>query len=73
MQGDGDRDGALSSQGGHGTLRLGLVARGFDPGAAQVGHLVKLDTVLFWDHGAGWCRTCFCGQTEKVVMVFIVL
>lgn len=66
MKGDGNGDGTLSSQGGHGPLRLCLIARGFDPGAAQVGQFVKLDTVLLQDSGAGWCWTCFCGQTERV-------
>lgn len=46
MQGDGDGDGTFSPQGGHGPLCLRLVARGFDPRAAQVGELVELDTVL---------------------------
>lgn len=68
MQGDGDGDGTLSSQGGHCTLCLCFVARGFDPGAAQVGQLVELDAVLLQVSGAGWCWTCWClcGHTETL-------
>lgn len=65
MQCDGDGDGTLSTQGGHGPLSLCLIAGGFNPGAAQVRQLVELDTVLFWHCGAGWCWT-FCRQTEML-------
>lgn len=58
MQRDGDGDGTLSAQGGHGSLRLALVPGGFHPGAAQVGQLVELDAVLLQHRGAGWCWTC---------------
>lgn len=58
MQCDGDGDGALSTQGGHGSLRLTLVSGGFDPCAAQVGQLVELDTVLLQHRGADWSWTC---------------
>lgn len=46
MQCDGDGDGTLGPQGDHCPLRLGLVAGGFDPGAAKVRQLVELNTVL---------------------------
>lgn len=46
MQGDGNGDGAFSTQGGHSPLRFRLIAGGFNPGAAQVGQLVELNTVL---------------------------
>lgn len=58
MQRDGDGDGTLSTQGGHGSLRLTLIPRGFDPRAAQVGQLVELDTVLLQHWGADWGWTC---------------
>ena len=70
MQGDGDGDGAFSPQGGHGPLRLCLVAGRFDPGAAEVGQLVELDTVLLQHCGAGWCWTRFCGQTERLLLLY---
>lgn len=54
MQRDGDGDGALSTQGGHGSLRLSLIPGGFDPRAAQIGQLVELDTVLLQHWGADW-------------------
>lgn len=56
---DWDGDGALSAQRGHGPLCLALVPGGFDPCAAQIGQLVKLDTVLLQHRGAGWCWTWF--------------
>lgn len=58
MQRDGDGDGALSAQGGHGSLRLALVPGGLDPRAAQVGQLVELDAVLLQHRGADWSWTC---------------
>lgn len=58
MQRDGDGDGTLSTQGGHGSLRLALIPGGFDPRAAQVGQLVELDTVLLQHRRADWCWTC---------------
>lgn len=58
MQRDGDGNGTLSTQGGHGSLRLTLIPGGFDPCAAQVGQLVELDTVLLQHRGAHWCWTC---------------
>lgn len=65
MQGDGNGDGALGSQGGHGSLRLRLVAGGFDPGAAQVRKLVELDAVLLYDSGTRQCWTWFCGEMGR--------
>lgn len=58
VQCDGDGDGALSTQGGHGSLCLTLVSGGFDPCAAQVGQLVELDTALLQHWGADWSWTC---------------
>lgn len=57
MQRDGDGDGALRPQGGHGSLRLALVPGGFDPRAAQVGQLVELDAVLLRHRRADGCHT----------------
>lgn len=59
MQGDRDGDGTLGTQRGHGSLGLGLITRGFDPGAAQVRQLIELDAVLLWRSGAARCWTCF--------------
>lgn len=58
MQRDGDGDGTLSTQGGHGSLRLSLIPGGFDPRAAQVGQFVELDTVLLQYRGPDWGWTC---------------
>lgn len=65
MEGDGDVFGTLSYQRGHRSLCLGLIARGFDPGAAQVGQFVELDTVLLQGRGGGRCRTDFCLKTTN--------
>lgn len=65
MQGDWDRDGTFSSQCGHGPLCLCFVARGFDPGATQVGKLVKLHTVFLLGCGAGWYQAWLCEQTKS--------
>lgn len=65
MQGDRDGDSTLSPQGGHGLLCLCLIAGGFDPGAAQVGQLVELDTVFLQNCWTRWCWNWFCGQTTE--------
>lgn len=60
---DWDGDGTLSAQGGHGPLCLALIPGGFDPCAAQIGQLVKLNTVLLQHRGADWCWT-YCKWTQ---------
>lgn len=73
MQRDGDGDGALGTQGGHGSLRLTLVSGGFDPRAAQVGQLVELDTVLLQHRGAdwSWTRTSQCWTYLNITTIHL--
>lgn len=65
MEGDGDRDGTLCQQGGHGFLGLGLVTRGLNPGAAKIGQFAELHAVFLL-----YCRTLqhrcwrFCGYRK---------
>lgn len=71
MEGDGDGDGTLRTQGGHGLLGLRFTAGGLHPGAAQVGQLAELDTVLLQGGGAGhWTHLRHCwggGQGKRTV------